>query len=302
MKLFKGKSMKILIIVSFIMQFTLLSADINYVQYTHMKEEAYSLYENYKTEESLTVVKDFISRHPKSIRAENLLAVLYYWNGNLSKSKEVLYSILSKKEFPQAAALLKKIERKDGKRSNSSQKVSKKIIQKTSISNLMHLVNKIKKDPHDALSRKILALHYEKIGNTKQSNYFANAVLKINPDDEEMLSLLKSKNLSVYTTKDTANKALKKLEYFNDRKEYNRFMNLYISLENNNIVIPTQIHVNALYCAIELEQYEKAKSILHIYRMPKNRYISQIEKLLDEKLLLRRFVKDCSSGFCDTSR
>ena len=85
-------------------------------------------------------------------------------------------------------------------------------------------------------------------------------------------------------------------------KSYNRFMNLYISLENNNVVMPTPIHVSALYCAIELGKYKKAKSILHIYRMPRNEHITQIEKLIDEKLLLNRFAKDCSNGLCATVR
>ncbi len=300
MKLFKGKSMKFFIIVSLLLQLTTsLWADSGYGNYATMKKEAYALYENDKTTDAFAVVKTYISAYPKSIRAQNLLAVLYYWSGDISNSKKVLHKILSKEKFPQAVTLLKNIEKKEGKLPKEVQKkqtivknqVEKKSVQKPSSSNLSYLVKKIKKDPNDVLSRKILALHYEKIGNTKQASYFANAVLKIDPDDHEMVTLLKSENVSPYTSKQTVERALKKLDELYTSKSHNRFMNLYSSLENNNVVIPTQTHVNALQCAIELEQYEKAKSILHIYRMPKSRYISQIEELLDEKLMLSRFVE-----------
>jgi len=300
--------MKFFIIVSFLLQLTTsLWANERFDQYVSMKKEAYALYENDKIEDALTVVKDFISDHPKSIRAQNVLAVLYYWSGDFSKSKEVLHKILNKEKFQQAVALLQNIEKKEAKfpkkvQKTAKKKVVKKSAQTPSSSNLVYLANKVKKDPNDVLSRKILALHYEKIGNIKQASYFANAVLKIDPDDNDMVALLKSENVSPYTSKKTAERALKKLEELYAGKSYNRFMNLYSSLENNNVVMPTQLHVNALGCAIELEQYKKAKSILHIYRMPKNSYIAEIEELLDEKLMLSRFAKDCSGGSCSISR
>jgi tetratricopeptide (TPR) repeat protein len=297
--------MKFFIIVSFLLQLTTsLWANGHYAS---MKKEAYALYENNKTEDALNVVKDFISDYPKSIRAQNVLAVLYYWSGDFAHSKEVLHKILNKEKFPQAVALLENIKRKEAKLPKKVQNIVKKKVaskseQKSSSSNLVFLVNKVKKDPNDALSRKILALHYAKIGNSKQASYFANAVLKIDPDDHEMVALLKSENVSPYTSKRTLERALEKLEALYLSKSYNRFMNLYSSLENNNVVMSTPMHVNALHCAIELEQYEKAKSILHIYRMPKNKYMSEVEELLDEKLMLSRFAKDCSNKSCSIRR
>ena len=300
--------MKILIIVSLMIQLTtVLWADKSYPQYLNMKKEAYSLYENDKTKAAFTMVEDFISTYPQSLRAQNLLAVLYFWNGDLSRSKNILQSILSKESFPQALSLLKRIEKSESTRLKSPLKVSAKSVvkkskQKVSSSNLIHLINKIKNNPNDVYSRKILALHYDKIGNSKQATYFARAVLKIEPDDNDMVSLLQSENVSPYTSKRTVQRALSKLDELYAVKSYNRFMNLYSSLENNNVVMPTSMHVNALDCAIELKQYEKAKSILHIYRMPKNKYIAQIEELLDEKLMLSRFAQDCTTGTCGSGR
>jgi len=308
MKLFKGKSMKILIIVALMFQLmTTLWADQSYTEYVKMKKEAYALYDNDKTEDAFIVVKEFLRKHPQSTRAQNLLAVLYFWNGDITQSKKLLQTILVKENFPQALALLKRIEKKEGRALNRPSKaatksVVKKSERKISTSNLTYLINKIKKDPNDALSRKILALHYEKIGNTKQANYFARSVLRIDPDDNEMASLLKSENVSPYTSKSTVKRALRKLDELYAAKSYNRFMNLYSALENNNVVMPTSTHVNALYSAISLQQYEKAKSILHIYRMPKSKYLAEIEVLIDEKLMMSRFAQSCTAEVCGTSR
>ena len=307
MKLFKGKRMKILIIVSLILQLTTtLWADMSYTQYISMKDRAYTLYENGDKRAAFSSVKEFLKSHPQNIRAHNLLAVLYYWSGDLAQSKVILQNILKYEKFPQAVALLKKIEKKEGKSLKvASAKVPLKKLSKNPVAdsdNLLALVSNIKKDPNDALSRKILALHYEKIGNSKQSTYFANSVLNIDPDDMEMLALLKSKNITPDHSKERSVKAFRKLEDFYNGREYDRFMNLYSSLENSNVLMPTHMHVNALYCAIELGKYKKAKSILHIYRMPKNKNIAQIEELIDEKLLLNRFAKDCSTGLCKPTR
>ena len=113
MKLFKGKRMKILIIVSLILQLTTtLWADMEYNQYIDMKKEAYSLYENGDKNAAISSVNQFIKVHPKNIRAQNLLAVLHYWSGNLSQSKVILQNILKHEKFPQAVALLKIIAKK----------------------------------------------------------------------------------------------------------------------------------------------------------------------------------------------
>lgn len=300
--------MKILIIAFFVLQCTTASwADKSYTHYLEMKKEAYALYENDKTDAALRVVKDFISKYPESIRAQNLLAVFYFWNGDLSHSKALVKTILSKEQFPQALSLLKNIEKKEGRSLKSPSKVSsknatKKSEQNISTSNLTYLIRKIKKDPNDLLSRKILAMHYNKIGNVKQANYFARSVLMIDPDDGEMVTLLKGETIISDTATSRITSALQKLDDLYRDRSYNRFMNLYSSLENSSVVMPTPIHVNALYCAIELQQYEKAKSILHIYRMPKSKYLAEIKILLDEKLMLSRFASDCTSVACETSR
>jgi tetratricopeptide (TPR) repeat protein len=301
---------------------TILFADKNYDQYVNMKKEAYKLYENDKTDDAIRYVKKFIKMHPYNIRSQNLLAVFYYWNGDFAESRSILKSILKKEDFPQAASLLKRVERKIGKTKLSQTKktvktkvvkksITKKKIAKTKAPkkmtiDLLSLVNKIKNDPYDINSRKILSHHYDKIGNSQKAIYFANEVLKINPDDKEMLSFLKRNDIkkSSSASSEVLQQAVKKLEILFKNGSYDRFMNLYSSLEHNNVVMPTQIHVDALYCAISLKQYKKAKSILHIYRMPKNRHIAEIQKLVDEKLMLSRFASadDCNGDSCPIRR
>jgi tetratricopeptide (TPR) repeat protein len=321
--------MKIFVVISILFQLTTsLFADKDYYQYVAMKKDAYALYEDGKTEKALKYVKGFIDKHPKSIRAQNLLAVLYYWSGDFVQSRSILKNILKKEKFPQALSLLKRVEKKIGKIKYVEKKVTKKELTKEKIVtkvakekrvvtkvtkkpsptvDYLSILEKIKRDPMDSESRKILALHYEKIGNSKKAIYFANEVLKIDPDDKEMLSYLKSKDMKIssYSSQDLTNKAIKKLDKLFKEKNYDSFMNLYNSLEHNNVLMPTQTHVNALYCAISLKQFQKAKSILHIYRMPKNKHIAEIQELVDEKLMLSRFASTdsgCNANSCPTSR
>ena len=276
--------MKILIIVSIIFQLsTALLADNSFNQYLKMKKETYSLYEDGDQKGAITHVKHFIEKYPKNVNAQNLLAVLYYWSGDLSKSKELLYAVLEQEQFPQAKELLQRVL----KAQKTTEKVQKK---NSSTFDLDFLLQKIKNDSFDIISRKILAKHFDNIGDKKQSQYFANEVLKIDPDDKEMLSFLKIKDSKSSNSKEIIKKSFKKLDDFYAHKQYNQFINLYNSLENNNIVMSTKIHIDALYCAIELKQYKKAKLILNIYKMPRNKYIQEIENLVDEKLLNQRFA------------
>ncbi len=291
--------MKILVTLAFIFGLTtsLWCDDKSYNQYMNMKKGAYSLYEEGNKEDAILFVDNFIENNPKDLRAQNLLAVLYYWSSDLKKSKSILLKILEKEQFPQSATLLKRIEKKEEKLLNRSKKEQKQIeknsTQTKPTTDILYLEQKIQKDPNDLLSRKILAKHYEKKGDKTKAHYFANAVLKIDPDDSQMLNYIKTKGQKKdkIVSKQTVESALQKLSEFYADKEYGKFMNLYNSLEHNNVVIPTMVHVDALYSAIELKQYKKAKSILHIYRMPQNKYITKIEKLVDEKLLLSRFAK-----------
>ncbi len=104
----------------------------------------------------------------------------------------------------------------------------------------------------------------------------------------ELFKYIKDKN-SVDEALDIRRNAFKKLDDFYADKKYNEFLNLYILLENRNILMPAYLNVNALYCSIKLKEYKKAKIILHIYKMPENKYLSELEKLVDRKLMDNRF-------------
>jgi tetratricopeptide (TPR) repeat protein len=307
--------MKFIVIVSILFQLsTSLMASGTFEKYLSMKKEAYNYYENKNSKEAYKVVKKFIKKYPSSVRAQNLLAVLYYWNGELSKSKSLLVKILKKENFSQASTLLKRIENKQGtssvrvatksiKKVKSKKRVSKKVIKQkkrvvkkepkkenSQTSDVKFLLESIKRNPKDIISRKVLARYYKKIGKNSEAKKFASDALRLDPDDTEMLVLLgdspmmKKTKVATFDNKPRTVKAIAKLNYFYKYKKYVKFINLYNSLENNSILMPTAVHVKALYSALNLEDYKRAKAILYIYRMPKNENINKVKKLIDRKL------------------
>ncbi len=226
--------MKILIILYIISQLAMsVNADNSFREYLKIKGKAYELYENGDDKGAITTVKRFIDKYPKSKNGRNLLAVFYYWQGDLSKSKALLHAILKDEEFPQSLALLQKIELKNP-----------------------------------------LTL-------AKESTSYREV--------RELFKYVKVEN-SVSEALDIRKSAFEKLNDFYADKKYNEFLNLYTSLENSNILMPTYLNVNALYCSIKLKEYKRAKRILHIYKMPENEYLEELEKLVDEKLLKDRFT------------
>lgn len=281
---------------------TTLFAKESFERYMSMKKEAYALYEKNQKDAAYKSVHAYLKEEPKSQRAKNLLAVLHYWDGDFEISKRLLQEVLAQGAYPQAKALLTRVNEKLVNVQPLQQRVVSNNAKSTrpakqSASNiptddLMLLVKKIRENPNDALSRKILSQHYAKIGNTKQALFYANQVLEINPDDVEMIAYLRSDdeippNL---TAKKNVSKALDKLDLFYKNRAFARYINLYNALEHNGAEMDTEYHVNALQSAIELEQYERAKSIIQLYKMPKSKYLSEIEKMVDEKLLLQRFT------------
>jgi tetratricopeptide (TPR) repeat protein len=302
MKLFKGKRMKFFIIVSLIFQLsTTLWAEKNYKEYMKTKEIVYELYENGDKRDAISHIRSFIATHPKSLRAQNLLAVLYYWNGELDKSKNILKSILKKEKFPLSVTLLQSIAQREG--TTVQQLLGSKHTSTTKLltDDVKAMIASVKKNPQDFVSMKILAKYYRSIGDIDEANYYADKVLQINPDDSHMIAILRDDDTSLKNSKQIVAKALEKLEFYNLNGKHDRFMNLYSSLEHNNIMMPTKIHVDALYSSIALGDYKKAKSILHIYRMPQNKYLAQVETLLDGRLLSSRFAK-CTGATCSSGR
>ncbi len=170
--------------------------------------------------------------------------------------------------------------------------------------------------PKSKYGRNLLATFYYWQGDLSKSKALLHAVLK-DGEFSQSLALLKKIELknpqpkksvvvsdgevrelfkyvkvenSVSEALDIRKSAFEKLNDFYADKKYNEFLNLYTSLENSSILMPTHLNVNALYCAIKLQEYKKAKRILHIYRMPENEHLEELEKLVDRKLLKNRFT------------
>ncbi len=282
------------IIISLLLLFlsTSINASGNFEKYLSMKKETYLFYENKNSKKAYELVSSFIKKYPKDIRAKNLLAVLYYWDGDFLKSKSILLEILKNNTFKQSSTLLKRIEKKYIKKSIKVTKNSKNIT-----ADVKYFHANIKKDPKDVISRKVLANYYNKIGKKTEAEKLAMQVLKLDPDDRDMLIML-GKRTDVVISDDRLNKATSKLHSFYKNKKYNNFMNLYNSLENNKVLMATYIHVEALFSSLELQNYEKAKSILYYYRMPKNKNIDKVKKMIDQKLS----KNDCNSEICMVKR
>ncbi len=277
--------MKIVIIAVFLLQLsTSLWADKDFKEYLNIKKIAYELHDSGAKAEAISYVKEFIDKNPKSIRAKNLLAVLYFWNRDYKEAKSIIHEILKVEQFQQSVKLLKEIQKKEINK-ESIEDSSKKL---KPTKDLQYVVKMVNSNPLDIENRKILVYHFDEIGESKEAIYMAEEVLKIDPDDTQMLRFLKSKNPAY--SKDRVESAIKKLNELYSQRSYNKFLNLYNSLEHSGVEMPVDIHINALYSAIELKMYRKAKAILYIYRFPNNRYIDEIEDLVDEKLLLQRFT------------
>ncbi len=82
--------------------------------YMDMKKVALKYHKRGQAQKALYVVKKFIKKDPSDYRGKNLLAVLYYWNGDKNRAKELLKEIVSETDFPDASKLLIKILYKQG--------------------------------------------------------------------------------------------------------------------------------------------------------------------------------------------
>jgi len=93
--------------------FTLiLITSLNAQSYKSLKKIAYDAHKSGEYKSSIELTKRYIDSHPKSLKAKNLLAVLYYWSGDLSSSKTILEDILAKSDYDEAKKLLKIVNKK----------------------------------------------------------------------------------------------------------------------------------------------------------------------------------------------
>ncbi len=265
--------------------------------YFQMKKEAYYLYEHSQEEKALDSVKAFLKEHPQNVRAQNLLAVFYYWMGEKLKAKEILEKIVAKQKFAPSVELLAKINyslapKSTEKKSDKQEKLSaKKSIQNALSEDLAFLLDYVKKNPSNIVDRKFLVNYFLSANDQENALKMAREVLSIDPNDIEMLMLLKKAGVKSVTKEklhdapsQIRDKAISVLNRYTRNKEFRRFINLYMVLVDKREYLPRYIHLDALNAAVELKEYRLAKKIMLENDFPNTRHLREFRALLDEKL------------------
>jgi hypothetical protein len=275
--------------------------------YLSMKKEAYRYYENAQQQKAIKKVKAFIDQHPESLRAQNLLAVLYYWEGQKSEAKSVLKKLLAQGELPEARRLLSQLQKssatKKGVRKNkqvaaeTKRKKAKKEVKDPKqrfTEDLAYLLNYVKKHPHRIEERKFLLHYFLSINDKKRANAMAKEILAIDPDEAETVALVRRKGLDLTTVKraDTASlrpdarrdKIVALLNEYKEQGAFKRYLNLYRALLERGEYLPKYIHLDALNIAVETKAYHLAKRILVENRFKNSPHLRQLRALLDRKL------------------
>jgi len=90
----------------------ILSSTLHAQSYMSFKKEAIKLFKEKKIATSYKKTKDFIKSHPKDVRGKNLLATLYYWNGEYKKSNKILVDILKSSNYDESKKLYSYVQKK----------------------------------------------------------------------------------------------------------------------------------------------------------------------------------------------
>ncbi len=292
MKLFKGITLKKLFIAALVFASSTLFAQ----SYWEMKKEAYGTYKSGDKRKAFRVIDDFISKHPKEYKAQNLSAVLHYWSGEYQKSKGILEKIVASTDFPEASKLLSRINAKMGKRSKqkrTSYKAIRTANKKSQSTDLEYLVSQVEKNPQDIKNRVLLSKFYFKIQEFQKSYDLAHEVLEINPHNKKMKTITahleKQYKLSYsgmiddesVVDKTKAKAMLAKL--YHDKK-YNAYFNLYDALKNAHVAFSQSEYIDILHVAIMIGKYQEAQSLIEKGVLPVNKQTLKVQLLLSKKL------------------
>jgi len=264
--------------------------------YWEMKKEAYQLYKVGNKKEAFKIVDNFMLKHPKDYKAQNLSAVLHYWNGDKRKAKSMLENIVANTNFPEAQKLLKQINRKLGKKSKHKKSSYKEIARankKSQATDLEFLMAQVDKNPQDVQNRVLLSKFYFKIQEFQKAYDLAHEVLEIDPNNKKMQKIsahLEDKyKLSYSGTIDDESvvdktKAKALLAKLHHEKKYNAYFNLYEALRNAHVAFSKKEYVDILHVAIMIGKYQEAQNIIKRGLIPVNKYTLKVQLLLSKKL------------------
>ena len=272
--------------------------------YYKMKKEAYRIYESGKVHRAMAYVERFVRANPKSVRAQNLLAVLHYWQGDLKEAEAILEKVVAQQKLPEAKRLLATIRTRLHKK-DASRSVAKKVIRqgkkaqryaakrgKSSFDeDLAFLHAYIRKHPDNVEERKFLLNYYISVDDKKMAARLASEILGIDPDEAETLALVRQADLQLPAHRDltepqdaTSPKVIALLNDYKQQKAYRRYLNLYRAVVDRGSYLPRYIHLDAMHIAIGMHEYRIARTILLKHDFPDTPNLRKVRTLLDKKL------------------
>ena len=259
--------------------------------YWDMKKEAYAAYHRGDKTGAIAIAQKFAQEHPKSDKAQNLLAVLYYWHGENEKAHTILRNLLSHTTYPEAAKLLARIEAKMG---SKSKKMSYQAMRKRNQStDLEYLRAQIENNPQDIQNRVLLSKYYFKHNAYQKAYDMAHEALEIDPHHKKMQTIVshleKRYKLSYSGAIDDESvvdkaKAKALLHKLHQEKKYAAFYNLYKALKDSHVAFSKKEYVDILHTAIMLGKYQEAQEMILKGKLAVNRDTLKVQLLLAKKL------------------
>jgi len=145
--------------------------------------------------------------------------------------------------------------------------------------NITYLMAYADDNSHDIKSREILLKHFYAKNDTNMIIKYAKELHDLDEKDPVLVEVMNL--LDIKIKKDKISEVLKD---FLKNKEYIKYLNLYQALVDTKKVVPKQMHIDALYCAVMSENFLLAKEILKRDDLPMSPKLSSIMKILDKKL------------------
>ena len=263
--------------------------------YYAMKKVAYRYFDSGKSTKAIRYVQAFIEKHPKSYRAQNLLAHFYYWEGKKEQSRKILEKVVQMSDLAEARRLLKRLQQvsvaKKRKGDKSVQQTPSKGREDIS-SDLAFLLEYVKTHPFDVENRKFLMHYFISVNDTKAAQKMAREILRIDPDETETLRMAQETGLlpkehiaQNVASQPEMDKIVSVLNNYFVQQKYRRFVNLYNAVTHQNVYLPEYIHIDAVRAAVEIQAFAVARRILQQHDFTPGKHVQELRALLDRKVL-----------------
>jgi tetratricopeptide (TPR) repeat protein len=254
--------------------------------YFDMKKVALKAYKSKKTDKAYKITMSYISKHPQDIKAQNLLATLFYWDKRYDESKSLLESILKKEKYSESVKLLRLVNKKYKVKKEAVKSVYKDV---KTLNKDSDILGYIEKDSNDLQSKMILAKYYFKIEKYKKAYRVAKEALDIDPDQKDMKKIIahtikRDSIKEVMEKSRNIEKAKEMLHSYFEEKNYLSYFNLFQTLKNSDTKFTQEEYNNALYSSVMIGQFKEAKKLIAQHLVPLNKKILKVQLLLDKKL------------------